>query len=223
MKRDLQILTDKQFSFLGKVGQSDFFRKTFYLTGGTALAAFYSQHRYSEDLDFFSEREIDILPINVFLESIKKELGILKIDFQQSFNRNLYFLHYRDDGILKTEFTFYPFARIEAGRQESGVQVDSLLDIGVNKLFTIYQRSQIKDYIDVYFVCKEKGFSVADLIKKARVKFDWHIDPIQLGTQFVKIQDMKDTPNMIKKIRIEEVNEFFISEAKKLKRDVIEH
>src|SRR5262249_5228082 len=29
---------------------------TFYLTGGTALAAFYLNHRVSDDLDFFSDR-----------------------------------------------------------------------------------------------------------------------------------------------------------------------
>ncbi len=221
MKNNPQILTDKQFSFLEKIGQNDFFKKTFYLTGGTALAAFYLYHRHSEDLDFFSEYEIDILPINVFLASIKKELNISKIDFHQNFNRNLFFLHYQDGKILKTEFTFYPFARIEEGLEKNGIEIDSLLDIGVNKLFTIYQRSQIKDYIDLYFICKERDFLVADLIKKAKLKFDWHIDPMQLGTQFIKIQDLKDIPNMLKKIRVEEINEFFIEEAKKLKSDVI--
>lgn len=221
MKNNLQILTDKQFSFLGKVGQNDFFRKTFYLTGGTVLAAFYLQHRYSDDLDFFSENEIDILPINVFLKSIQKELGISKIDFQQSFNRNLFFLHYQNSEVLKTEFTFYPFTRIETGKQELGVQIDSLLDIGVNKLFTIYQRSQIKDYIDLYFICKANNLLVTNLIKKAKLKFDWHIDSMQLGTQFVKIQELKDMPNMLKKISVEEIREFFIEEAKKLKSEII--
>jgi len=221
MKNNPQILTDKQFSFLEKIGQKDFFKNTFYLTGGTALSAFYLSHRYSEDLDFFSEKEVDILPIDVFLKSIQKELGILKIDFQQSFNRNLFFLYYQNDEVLKTEFTFYPFTRIETGKQELGVQIDSLLDIGVNKLFTIYQRSQIKDYIDLYFICKENNLSITNLIKKAKLKFDWHIDPIQLGTQFVKIQDLKDMPNMLKKLSIEETNKFFIAEAQKLKSDVI--
>ena len=31
----------------------------FYLTGGTALSRFYYQHRYSEDLDFFSGAELN--------------------------------------------------------------------------------------------------------------------------------------------------------------------
>lgn len=221
MKNNSQISTKKQLAFLTKVGQNDFFKNNFYLTGGTALVAFYLHHRYSEDLDFFSEKEIDILPINVFLESIRKELGIFKIDFQQSFNRNLFFLHYRDGEVLKTEFTFYPFARIEKSQEKKGVKIDSLLDIGVNKLFTIYQRSQIKDYIDLYFICAEKNISVADLVKKARIKFDWHIDYMQLGAQFVKIQSLKDLPKMLKKIKINKIEDFFLKEAKKLKPNVI--
>jgi len=51
------ILTQKQSAFLDKIGHNDFFVKNFYLTGGTALAAFYLRHRHSEGLDFFSEKE----------------------------------------------------------------------------------------------------------------------------------------------------------------------
>ncbi|MFQ5865173.1 MAG: nucleotidyl transferase AbiEii/AbiGii toxin family protein [bacterium] len=42
------ILNPLQNSFL-----DEFFQQTqeFYLTGGTALSAFYLQHRYSEDID----------------------------------------------------------------------------------------------------------------------------------------------------------------------------
>lgn len=216
------ILTDNQARFLEKVGQNDFLKSNFYLTGGTALAAFYLRHRYSEDLDFFSEKEIDVLPINVFLESIKKDLPIEEIDFQQSFNRNLFFLRFQDSDILKTEFTFYPFLRIEAGKSELGVQIDSLVDIGVNKLFTVYQRSQIKDYIDLYFICKEGNFLLSDLIKKARIKFDWHIDPIQLGAQFMKVQNLKDMPKMIKRLEMDELVAFFTDAAKKLGAEVVE-
>jgi predicted nucleotidyltransferase component of viral defense system len=32
----------------------------FYLTGGTALAAYYLRHRLSEDLDFFAEKEFEL-------------------------------------------------------------------------------------------------------------------------------------------------------------------
>ncbi len=78
------ILTKNQITVLEKIKNSNFIVQNFYLTGGTALAAFYLQHRYSEDLDFFSEKEFDILNLNIFFNQIKKDLQIKSIDFQQS-------------------------------------------------------------------------------------------------------------------------------------------
>lgn len=214
------ILTQKQETLLKAFSASRFIIDNFYLTGGTALAEFYLGHRYSEDLDFFCDREFDILNLNIFFEKLKKNGLISKVDFQQSYNRNLFFVYFNDD-VVKTEFTYFPFLRIEKGKAFENLAVDSILDIGVNKLFTIYQRTQARDFIDLYFICRSENYSIDYLIKKARIKFDWHIDPLQLGTQFVKAKEAKDLPRMIEKISDEEWHDFFISEAKKLKKDIL--
>jgi len=216
-----EILTKKQVAFLGKIGESDFLVQQFYLSGGTALAAFYLRHRYSEDLDFFAENEFDVSGITVFLKTIQKELGIEKVDFQQSYNRNLFFLHTGKE-VLKAEFTYFPFPRIEKGQKEYGIEIDSLLDIAANKLFTIYQRTTARDYIDLYVICKEKGFSIGELMRKAKIKFDWHIDPLQLGTQFLKAKEVEDYPRMIQEVANEDWQSFFEEEAKKLGKEVME-
>lgn len=195
--------------------------KTFYLTGGTPLAIFYLHHRYSEDLDFFSETEVDVVDINVFLTEVKSNLGFTKVDYQSSMNRHLFFLDYLG-ATLKMEFTYFPFPRIEVGHREYGIEVDSQLDIAVNKLFTIYQRTKARDYIDLYFLCRQGGYEIADLVKKARIKFDFHIDPIQLGTQFVKAREALDVPRMITPIADEEWHHFFMREAKNLKEDIFQ-
>ena len=128
-----QILTPDQITLLQAIGNNDVLSKQFYLSGGTALAGFYLHHRYSEDLDFFSENEVDVLSIQTFFHGLKKKLNIQMIDFQQSFNRNLLFLHL-PNGVLKTEFTYFPFPPIELGSVQYGLRIDSLLDIAVNKL-----------------------------------------------------------------------------------------
>lgn len=215
------ILKKNQISFLNEVKHTPFLVGNFYLTGGTALAAFYLHHRYSEDLDFFSEKEIDLLNLDVAIKKIQEKLGVEKIDFQQSFNRNLFFLHFSNE-VLKAEFTYFPFPRIENGSIEESIVVGSLLDIAVNKLFTIYQRVQARDYIDLYLIIKQEKLTVPDLIAKAKIKFDWHIDPLQLGTQFIKAKEARDYPRMIQEIPLKEWQEFFIEEAKKLKSDIIE-
>jgi predicted nucleotidyltransferase component of viral defense system len=43
---------------------------TFYLTGGTALAAFYLHHRVSDDLDLFSEDEVPLTVVESFLAGV---------------------------------------------------------------------------------------------------------------------------------------------------------
>src|SRR3989344_7488862 len=214
MEKD-NILTKDQIVLLEKIGSAPFLQGHFYLTGGTPLAAFYLKHRYSEDLDFFSENEVDVMALQTFFKSIKEEFGILEIDYQQSFNRNLFFLKFKSS-VLKTEFTYFPFSRIEKGAAQFGLDVDSLIDIAVNKLFTIYQRTQARDYIDLYVICRDRGLAISDLVKQARIKFDTHIDPIQLGTQFVKAAEATDYPRLIRIFNPSEWQSFFMAEAKKL-------
>lgn len=202
------------------ISREKFLAENFYLTGGTALAGFYTHHRYSEDLDFFSEKEVDPAGITIFLRTIQPISGHTTVDYQQSFNRHLFFLHFGNE-ILKTEFTYFPFTRIESGTTFEGIEIDSIRDIAVNKLFTIYQRSKARDYIDLYVICCGNNWSIQELISQAKVKFDWHIDPLQLGTQFIKAKDAKDYPRMISSLPPTEWQTFFEEEAKKIKPDIL--
>lgn len=215
-----EILTPRQKRFLSLLSKNKPISKTFYLTGGTALAAYYLKHRHSEDLDFFSEKEVEILSINVFLKEIKSAIGIKKIDFQQSFNRNLFFLHTGRE-ILKVEFTYFPFHQIEPPDKKDGIRVNSLTDIATDKAFTIVQNPRARDFIDLYYILKNnKNISFEGLIKMARTKFDSHIDPIQLGTQLLKAKDIKDLPRMIKKLNREDWRNFFVAKAKSLSDNI---
>ena len=100
--------------------------------------------------------------------------------------------------------------------------VDSLLDIAVNKIFTIYQKPRSRDFIDLYCILqKEKSWTLDDLVKKAQIKFDNHLDPIQLGTQYLKVQELKDYPKMIITIDERVWQNFFLTAAKKLKDSII--
>jgi predicted nucleotidyltransferase component of viral defense system len=65
-----EILTTLQQKFIHLFAKNELLKKYFYLTGGTALSAYYLKHRYSEDLDFFSLKPVDTLSIEVFLKEI---------------------------------------------------------------------------------------------------------------------------------------------------------
>lgn len=209
------ILTEKQQKILELIGQDNLLTKYFYLTGGTALAEFYLHHRLSEDLDFFSEEEFNPSAIAVFWKKHQKTLGLKKVAYEQSFNRHLFFLELKNETI-KTEFTYFPFPRIERKNKINKLDVDSLFDIAVNKIFTIYQKPRARDFIDLYFICSKKGLEIDDLIKKTRVKFDWHIDYLQLGSQFLQAMTVKDFPRMIIKVAGKDWQSFFRKEAERI-------
>lgn len=216
-----KILTDKQQSLLDLISQQKDITDKYYLSGGTALAEYYLSHRLSEDLDFFSAEEIDPLTIQVYFKNIQDKAGFAKIDFQQSFNRNLFFLHYQD-GVIKTEFTYYPFTQLEQPQVINGIKVDSLIDIAVNKTFAIYQKPSSRHFIDLYLIIKSKGWEFKELMKKARIKFDSAIDPIQMGQQLLKVTEMLDQPTMLIELPEEEWQDFWLKEVQSLKREALE-
>mgnify|MGYP001583454490 CR=1 FL=1 len=216
------ILSKNQTDLLTLLSNEKRVVNSFYLTGGTALAEFYLQHRLSEDLDFFSEQEFDPLFITSTFKKIQNKAGIKKINYEQSFNRNLFFLELENDSI-KTEFTYFPFARIESKIKFGNLYIDSLIDIAVNKIFTIYQKPRSRDFIDLYCILtKEKSWKIDELIEKAQVKFDSYINPLQLSSQFIKAEVLKDYPRMVKKIDEKEWQEFFMKEAKRLAESKVE-
>lgn len=217
------VLTPTQINFLSLFGQEKLISEKFYLSGGTALCEFYIPYRLSDDLDFFSENEVDIEEVVTFIRSIKNRLKFNSFDIQTSFNRNLIFLDFQNEETLKTEFTFYPFIQIETPKIVNGIKIDSIVDIAVNKLFTIYQKPRSRDFIDLYMIVQKEGFRLDDLIKKASVKFDWSIDYIQLGTQFLESKELKDYPRLLTDLSDSDWQDFFIEEAKKFKDKIIKN
>jgi len=214
------ILNKKQKLFLnlfaGNVSLSD----KFYLTGGTALCEYYIPYRFSEDLDFFSEQEINPKEIIVFLESTKKQLGYRTFEYNTSFNRNLFFLKFSHEE-LKLEFTYFPFAQIQKPITKQGIKIDSVQDIAINKLFTIYQKPRARDFLDLYMICQKYDFSIKDLIAKAKIKFDTHLDLLNLGSQFLKANELKDYPRLIKPLNDKLWRDFFQKQAEKLGKEII--
>lgn len=216
------ILSKNQTKILSLLSEDKLISDSFYLSGGTALAEFYLQHRLSEDLDFFSEKEFDPLFISSTFKKIQDKASIEKINYEQSFNRNLFFLELKDD-VIKTEFTYFPFTRIESEKKFGDLYIDSLIDIAVNKIFTIYQKPRSRDFIDLYSVLMhEESWKIDELVEKAQVKFDTYMNPIQLSSQFVKASVLKDYSNMIKNIDEKEWQSFFMKEAKRLTESKLE-
>ncbi|MGE5841794.1 MAG: nucleotidyl transferase AbiEii/AbiGii toxin family protein, partial [Deltaproteobacteria bacterium] len=165
---DNPILTAEQKDLLLAFTKSEL-RSSFYLTGGTCLAAFYLFHRLSEDLDLFSQEPVGIEPVLAFLKPLPH---IVDIQYERKFDRKIFLLRHANGRNLKVEFTTYPFKQCERGITVGNLAIDSLKDILVNKIMAMTDRRDSKDFVDLFFGLKEKPeLSLQDLLLATEAKF----------------------------------------------------
>lgn len=213
-----EILTPPQKAILALVAEEAFLG-SFYLSGGTALAAYHLRHRTSDDLDFFTPDAPDILFLHAFSERIKQALEATAVSFQRLYDRNL-FQFSTPTGELKVEFTRYPFPQFEVPSVIKSVRVDSLRDIAANKLMAMLDRFDPKDFVDLFFILQK--FSLEALRRDAEIKFGITIDSLFLGSELVKARRIAALPQMLKPLTPEQVKDFFLAEAKKLSSFIFE-
>ena len=212
------ILTDTQkkaISFIGKENNLE----DFYLSGGTALAAYYFGHRFSDDLDFFSYKDPDKLFLHSFSEKLKTEINATSVQFEHLYDRNI-FIYKLDDGELKVEFSKYPFIQLEHSVVKGEIRIDSLRDIVVNKLMALLDRFDPKDFVDMFFILKE--FSMENLRTDVEKKFGIKVDNIFLGGELSKVKRIEALPKMIKEVSTQELKEYFSELAKGLSSKIFE-
>ena len=221
------ILTPKQSDFLELAQVQPSINNRFYLTGGTALSEFYFQHRLSEDIDLFSEKEVNTRVVESFLEGIKKKLGIISHVKETFLGLNTYLLKYKDGEILQIDFNYYPFPKIEKGVYFKKLEISSIYDIAVNKLHTISMKPRTRDYVDLYFIFNKTEYKPEKYLERMRIdsqaKFDWPLEPKNLLSALLRVQDIKDKkdfPKMLVPFDRKKMEDFFLDLAKSLEKEI---
>ena len=214
----LSIITPDQQFVLDQIIKNKYISKFFYFTGGTALAEYYLQHRYSDDIDLFSYEKLDDKSIFAFITKLSKD----RYTLESRLNDVVYsfFLKNKQGDVLKVDFGNYPYRCVEKSTNVNGVRVDSLLDIAVNKLLTVSQRTGVKDFVDLYFLLQ--SHSLYDLMEGVKIKFGVKIEPFLLSSDFLKIDSFTFLPRMIKPITLPILKDFFHDQAKKLGQTRVE-
>lgn len=211
------ILNKNQQIILAKIIEDDFLLHTFYFTGGTALSEVYLHHRESIDLDFFSEQPYDAQNVLSRIESWSKQLQY-SIETRYIEPTNIYFLKFENGEILKVDFAQYPYKQLGEPTIYNGrLKADSTLDIATNKLLTTTQRTEVKDFVDLYFLLQEYTFW--DLKTAVEKKFNVKIDPFVMATDFMVVDEFEYMPKMIKPLTLIELKLYFTSLAEKLGRE----
>lgn len=211
-------LTTKQKQLLDVAVNDPYITSTFYLSGGTALASWYFHHRESFDLDFFANTAFDYEIIKRWFKTNQSELGFKYSVFNEDYGFLTVSLRYPDDSFLKIDFSHYTKNKISLGEKWSGLEIDDLYDIAVNKLDTIATTPRTRDYVDLYFILKKEKYPLEQLIYDASQKFQEKIDDIQLSKNFLKVIEYTDLPKMLVPFSRKNMDAFYENLAKSLEK-----
>jgi len=92
--------------------------------------------------------------------------------------------------------------------------VDSLLDIAANKLITMTQRAEVKDFVDLYFLLDR--YSFWDLRDGVKAKFTIEVEPYSMAGIFMTAEDFEYLPKMIKPLTLDQLKTFYREKASDL-------
>ena len=186
----------------------------FFLTGGTALSAFYLQHRYSQDLDLFTldSDAFDRVPLYVADTATRLAVSVASLQTAPQFHR--YRLSRNKESVI-VDFVREVVPQIsEEKNRFEGITVDTLVDITANKICTVISRAEIKDYIDLYFLGRA-GYPLENYIKEAQRK-DAGASQATLAYPLSEFRLSKVPDFMIAHISVDDLQEYFQSLAREL-------
>jgi len=139
------------------------FIQKFYLAGGTGLALHFG-HRFSVDLDFFSD------DINTVGPAQRSALRTLLDDPTLAITHDKdssFVVVWRGVGVSFFRLNLYPLA--QPTFLVNNVRLASVEEIGAMKLAAIINRGTRKDMVDLYFILQQ--VSLDDIFQVASVKY----------------------------------------------------
>ncbi len=175
---------------------------SFYLAGGTGLALQIG-HRKSFDFDFFTSKEF----IPEELSSVIKKYKLLIKGEIRSHGT----LHCILKGV-KSAFIYYDGLLIFPKLEFNSIDVADWRDIITEKLRTVAERGQKKDFYDLYFGIQK--LSIDNIIESVYKKFGGNVNYFHLLKGLTYFEDAEKNPEPMlldKTISWEEVKQFFIA------------
>lgn len=140
-KDQLYPLQDKVLKLIDTLGTP------FYLTGGTALSRCYYNHRYSDDLDFFVNKDPEYAK---FIQIILDGLADLGLGDLRKFDT---FCSFKVNNLLKIDLVNDIPSHIN-GFNHNAIfsRVDNKLNILSNKISALISRDEPKDVVDIWVI-----------------------------------------------------------------------
>ncbi len=158
--RRLYPLQDRIFGIAG--GYDD----RLVLTGGTALARLYLDHRYSDDIDFFTlQPQAGRLGRDLGNALLQAGFSVDPVQATPDFFRGNV-----SDGITRIQVDVAPDAArvVPPARSALGVFAHDLRDIAANKISAYENRAEVKDAVDLFYLSQAEPWS--EMFADAEIK-----------------------------------------------------
>lgn len=186
--------------------------ESFYLAGGTAIALQLG-HRFSYDLDFFTQKEFDS---RLLLEKLRqiREVEIEKTAWGTILG------HLRK---VKFSFFYYKYPLLFSLKSFGGAKIADARDVAPMKLSAICDRGTKRDFIDLYFLLKS-GLSLKKILGLYDQKFGKlasNLVYIRKSLVYFADAEEEETPYLLKKVTWEEVKDFVAKKVEEISWELI--
>ena len=181
----------------------------FYLAGGTSLVLQIG-HRISADFALFSSKEIS----KDLLDKVKKIFKKCKIKTIINHSGQL---SVEINGI-KMDFIKYTFPLASKPIKLQEVNILKVSEIAAMKAYALNRRGTLKDYVDLYFILKDKHTTLKNIKKIAEKKYKDEFNFRLFLEQLVYLEDIEEEKIefLKEKIAKNQLQKFFENEVKKL-------
>jgi len=190
--------------------------QAFYFTGAMALSAYHLHHRLSEDIDIFCPEE-NLIPIVARKLVPAFEAEGIAVEIVRSFGSFWEAVLREGNDDLRFQLAYDTPFHLAEFSEHDGVRVHSLDDLAAGKLLALFARAEERDFIDVYLLVKDKGYTTERLIELARTK-DPGLDDYYLALAFERAVQLPDSTEglhltLLKDVEMHDLKAFFRQEA----------
>jgi hypothetical protein len=165
----------------------------FYLTGGTALSRFHLNHRYSDDLDFFTHE------INSFGDAVR----MLRSDLDGLFAPVISEVDAREfkrllirqtDQKLKVDFVADRAPRVGVPEDRDGAYVDTVRNILSNKVGAVLSRDEARDVADLLQISRSYRFPWSVILQEAFQKQQFEREELVYRLSSFPVRMLSEVP-----------------------------
>jgi predicted nucleotidyltransferase component of viral defense system len=216
MNFNLDILPAKTKRALDFLSSQSWIRNSgWYLAGGTALAL-QANHRRSYDLDFFCQKS-DIDTTKILLKFADNNNWKTSFEEPNTVYGELFG--------AKVSFIGYPFFIPELEKLSYGtVSVLQMRDIAVMKIIAISQRSQKRDFYDLYW-CAQNVEPLEDLVKRLKKQYPFvahNYHHILMSLEYFKDAEVDPDPEINFDASWKQIKTYFKKEVSRIMENLME-